>query len=587
MSSVDKNLNDTVTVNVYIKRKNHDNGLNLFEYADGVINGELPTLERDEFVNQFQHDHDCKDVVVQWANDNNLNVDLVHSGMSKVVLSGTVEQFNNLFQIKLVDNTENDHTYTNHESPIVIPDQIKDHITNIIGLNQTPLKPNAVLNPNKLSINNPILTDDDFFQLNEQLKDVNPLIQPEGPLQPDYQIYQNYLISSLVANLYNVPKGDGLGGNLGILHLSINGDPNYNQGWSQSDVDLQFNTFGFNSPSITTISVDGTQNSGVSGGEAMLDISVAGMVCPKANLLCYIHYNGGAQGIYDSIDYVVNDDQYYPDVLSISYGILDIVDYEPLFAALVVRGITPLVSSGDSGAYSAMSGKNQYMISCGGTNIGYSKVGSNFIKLGESGWTYSGGGQSALTKYKDPNIATDLPSYQNNITYRDFNSSNYTFNSAKKPTKRMIPDISAPADPNCGYYVVIDGSFYGYGGTSAASPFIAGVITRLNRLLGKRIGLPMSTFYNNQSAFNDIVDGYNVVGFPSGSGNYYSDANTDGKYIGYSCTPGWDAVTGLGTINGPNFYMLFRNGETYPKENYGFRNTEGPTYPRRVSYVTR
>ena len=77
------------------------------------------------------------------------------------------------------------------------------------------------------------------------------------------------------------------------------------------------------------------------------------------------------------------------------------------------------------------------------------------------------------------------------------------------------------------------------GGTSAVAPLWAGLITRINQILGKRVGFVNATLYSNPSAFNDIILGNNRVSSQGGSEN-----------LGYDATAGWDACTGLGSPRG-------------------------------------
>ena len=72
--------------------------------------------------------------------------------------------------------------------------------------------------------------------------------------------------------------------------------------------------------------------------------------------------------------------------------------------------------------------------------------------------------------------------------------------------------------------------------------------------------------FRSTGIFNDITVGNNACPLATG----------------YSATPGWDACTGLGSINGLLFYKLIKKGSTFPSLNYGFRPTSGQVYPRRT-----
>eukprot|EP00041_Stephanoeca_diplocostata_P028824 m.834170 g.834170 ORF g.834170 m.834170 type:complete len:1072 (+) comp23444_c0_seq4:147-3362(+) len=117
---------------------------------------------------------------------------------------------------------------------------------------------------------------------------------------------------------------------------------------------------------------------------------------------------------------------------------------------------------------------------------------------------------------------------------------------------RGYPDISAFAGR---IGVVLDGTASSSGGTSASSPFLAGVIAVLNSQL-QAVGKPYVGFLNpklyhaaenHPSSFNDIT---------SGNINCRGQTN-EGFFIccatGYNARAGWDPATGLGSLNFGNF----------------------------------
>ena len=78
------------------------------------------------------------------------------------------------------------------------------------------------------------------------------------------------------------------------------------------------------------------------------------------------------------------------------------------------------------------------------------------------------------------------------------------------------------------------------GGTSASSPFFAGLISLINeeRLkAGKpQMGFLNPFLYANPDAFFDVVKGTNAIGRGTGPSRY-----------GFAAAKGWDAATGLGS----------------------------------------
>ena len=104
---------------------------------------------------------------------------------------------------------------------------------------------------------------------------------------------------------------------------------------------------------------------------------------------------------------------------------------------------------------------------------------------------------------------------------------------------RTVADVSAVADPETGLavYDTADGApgWIVVGGTSAASPLVAGMIG-LSGHPERNAGA--ANLYAHAGAFNDVATGTNALGRDCGDS--------------YLCTakPGYDGPTGLGTPNG-------------------------------------
>jgi subtilase family serine protease len=138
-------------------------------------------------------------------------------------------------------------------------------------------------------------------------------------------------------------------------------------------------------------------------------------------------------------------------------------------------------------------------------------------------------------------------------------------------TGRAVPDIAALGDPNTGYLVgqtqtFPDGSVkyseYRLGGTSLASPLMAGVMALVNQARANAgeapAGFANPLFYTKltgSSAVHDIVDLPSTIATvrvnfansvdPS-AGLQYRLRTMDQTLILHT-TPGYDDVTGLGT----------------------------------------
>ncbi|KAH7390089.1 peptidase S8/S53 domain-containing protein [Cadophora sp. MPI-SDFR-AT-0126] len=107
---------------------------------------------------------------------------------------------------------------------------------------------------------------------------------------------------------------------------------------------------------------------------------------------------------------------------------------------------------------------------------------------------------------------------------------------------RGFPDVSAIG---LNVSVVLGGGVQVAGGTSAATPIIASIVTLLNEAriaAGKGpIGFLNPILYAHPEAFNDITEGGNP-----GCGTE-----------GFKAQPGWDPVTGLGSPNYPKLREIF------------------------------
>ncbi len=103
---------------------------------------------------------------------------------------------------------------------------------------------------------------------------------------------------------------------------------------------------------------------------------------------------------------------------------------------------------------------------------------------------------------------------------------------------RLVPDVALESDTSPGNYVVKNGSWFIVGGTSGAAPQWAGFFAQLNQKLGGNgLGNPGTRLYGlcGTAAYHDVTSG----------------SNGD-----YTASPGYDLVTGLGTIHAQNFFAL-------------------------------
>jgi len=518
MAATPTNLSDRITLSVLLSRPEY--AMSLKDWADSVISGDKPPLSREHFQQIYGATDETIATVAAFAEEHQLILVSSDSASAIVRIEGFVDQFNNLFNITIVDDIDNNgRPYRGFTGDITIPVEIASVVQSVDGFSTK-----QIFGPLLRKVEN-----EDIVALNDP---------GTGSLTPPQ-----------VANAYNFPTGTGAGVNIGILE--------WNGGWNQSDVTSSFSNIGLTAPTVTDINIPdgyGGYNKGSSspdGPETLLDIYCAGGAAPGAHL--YI-YNGDPNisytGFASAISYAVHDTTVNPKILSISYGapetfVPNLFALEDIFQSAVVLGITILVSSGDSGSYTgglgsaivSYPGSSAYVVSCGGTKL-IADTNTNTI-ISETVWnnypsqTYSAGGGGISA-----NISK--PPWQNGLTYNTYQ--NGVTGSATTLPKRGVPDFSGNADPYTGYRFYVNGTLQQYGGTSAVAPLFAGLFARIIANYGAT-GFVNQTVYANPGVFNDVTSGNNA---PTGT------------TLGYAATTGWDAASGWGTPNGTQLSYLFR-----------------------------
>jgi subtilase family serine protease len=262
--------------------------------------------------------------------------------------------------------------------------------------------------------------------------------------------------------------------------------------------------------------------------------------------------------------------------------------YEQYSLEAAMTGITVNFSSGDAGDNTSggtdLAAKTvefpadlPYVTGVGGTSV---LIGSKGQHLAEYGWqtdysqltngawtpappgTYSsggGGGTSVLFPqpfYQKGKVPTNISEY--------FGST----------PMRAVPDISAAGDPNTGFevgetQVFPDGTYwdqYRIGGTSLSSPLVAGVVAVADQFTHKSLGFINPLYYKllGTPALNDPKAPTSPVAqvrtnyansVDASAGYTYELGTIDVQQTTLHETPGYDDETGVGTPNGPAFFL--------------------------------
>ncbi len=315
-------------------------------------------------------------------------------------------------------------------------------------------------------------------------------------------------------------------------------------------------------------------------GEETLDVEAVHGMAPAAHIV-YVGAPNNFQDLDAALNYVVDKD--VAPIVTNSYGFNTellppgyIKPQEDTILQGAIEGIGIYFSSGDNSDESLVQGyvstdwpaSSPFVTSVGGTTLA---VGASNNYLFETGWgtttsSWTGAAWSPAPPgrwlYGAGGGVSRLfgePSYQQGVVP----SSVFT---AQGRTGRAVPDIAADADPNTGYLIgetqtFPDGSVkyseYRIGGTSLASPLIAGIMTLANQAAGHTLGFVNPLLYGlaGSSAFTDVVNPPSTVamvrtnyvnGVDASNGLAYV-LRTANQTLSLHTTTGYDDVTGLGT----------------------------------------
>lgn len=327
------------------------------------------------------------------------------------------------------------------------------------------------------------------------------------------------------------------------------------------------NASGFSSDyNFTVVSINGgsAENQG-NGGEANLDIAYT---MPFVQPLDVIYYSTGGRGPYINDDGIaapnasmsINEpwvpfleyllaQESVPQVISISYTddeqaipISYATRVCDLFMQLTSRGVSVLVASGDGGeagtgtsqmgcyANDGFRNKTEFLATFPADCPYVTAVGATASYSTVAAADFSSGGFSNYF---------GRPSWQEEAAAAYIAALNGSHAGWYNASGRGIPDIAA-----VGSRIAIGGGLHTKG-TSASTPIVASLVALINdkRL---RAGKPVLGFLNPLLYSGKVDDA--LTDCTEGSGGSCSFGNGEFE-TGFDALPGWDAVTGLGTIN--------------------------------------
>jgi subtilase family serine protease len=200
--------------------------------------------------------------------------------------------------------------------------------------------------------------------------------------------------------------------------------------------------------------------------------------------------------------------------------------------------ITYFASAGDTGSEVIYPSSSPWVVSAGGTTINRN---ANGHFLSESCWSGSGGGFSTVEDWTGSGDQGLGP-------WADYQYVLFGGTPFANPY-RSTPDMSFDSDPNSGVWVrdtdpTNGGGWYVVGGTSVASPALAGIVNSAGNKLGQAGPGGGGGWYTPGE--NNLI--YSQLGSAKNYPDNFYDVKTGSN--GHSAGAGYDQCTGVGSPRG-------------------------------------
>ena len=527
-------------------------------------------LTPEQYADQFGVSQNDLNQITGWLRSQNLNVVEIARGRDWIAVGGTAAAFEQAFDTPIHHYLVRGELHFANASEPSLPVALRGIVAGIHGLNDFRLKPAS-----------------------------RPQAAVSDAPSPQYEnanLCGHCLAPDDVATIYNVNPLYNSGLNGSGQKIAVVG-----QTQIRTDDIAQFRSF-FNLPAATpqVVLVSGQADPGVVNGdlgEADLDLEITGVIARNATIV-YVY----STDVIASAQYVI--DQNVAPVLSMSYGDCeaaytnsDSAQIQAMAQRANAEGITWLAPSGDDGATDCATdtfpgAKSMESVDLPGgipevTGVG----GTRFAEGSGNYWnaTNSSNNASALsyipeTSWNDTAVDGSPSASGGGKSMRFPKPSWQTGTGVPNDNARDVPDISISASADHDGYVVFtsDPTACGksnraeptlcqvvFGGTSVGPPLFAGLTAVVNQAVLSK-GLQSSPGLGNinpalytlagttPSAFHDIITGNNIINITCAP----TDRNCTPGPVGYNAGPGYDLVTGLGSVDAGAFVNAWIAGGT-------------------------
>jgi subtilase family serine protease len=491
-------------------------------------------LTPEEFGAEFGPADAGVQLVAGWLEAHGFAVEEVASGRGSINFSGTAAQVEEAFATEMHDYLVEGTIHHSNATEPSLPRGFAGLVHGVVSLNSFPLQ--------------------------AQHTDVRAVSAP------DYTFGGNHFIAPAdFATIYDLVSTHSAGTNGNGQTIAV---------LARTDIllaDVRGFRSSFDLPAKDPVFIHNGADPGDRGGgdeiESILDTEWSGAVAPQATIdLVVSGSTRSTDGIALSAQYAVSKN--LAPIVSLSYGLCESrlgasgqKFWTALWAQAAAQGITALVASGDSGAAGcddpggkrgfglAVSGlcSTPYDVCVGGTRFNdtanpgafwnsFNSPGTRASALsyipefawnenatvpGGSGLWSSGGGASKVYAKPSWQVAPGVPADR----------------------RRDVPDVALSAALHDGYVIAKGQDLFVIGGTSASTPAFAGLMALVGQAKGSRQGNVNPILY--QLAAHQYGAGGPHVFHDVTAGN-----NSVPRLKGFACVPGYDEVTGLGSVDG-------------------------------------
>ncbi len=448
-----------------------------------------------QFADEFGPSLGDYETVVNFLKDSGLQVTAIYPNRLLIEARGKVAQVEKAFAVKINIYTRDSQTFFANDRDPVLPLSVAQVIASVRGM-------------------------ENYLELRRHTR-VRSSVRHLSRIPPGYspqQIATAYDFNSAYAN--------GITGRGQTVAIATA------YGFRGSDVSSFWNYYGIKAPRYAAVAVGGSTR--YIDTETTLDLEQAGAMANGATFLVYEASTPRLSTFESVYNKIVSDNK--ASVVSTSWGICEqempdafLTADSNIFAEAAAQGQTWFAASGDNGSNDCGTStlaadypsSDPNVVAVGGTTLNLTSGGDI---LSETAWSDSGGGLS---------VVFSQPSYQTGPgVYNAYSNG-----------MRQTADVAFNADPNTGYSVYFNRSWWEMGGTSFGAPQWAAIFALVNQAHGIRIGAGGISLYG--LANNSPAQTYPAFHDSSTGANGY-----------YPSTGLWDYPTGWGS---PDVWNLVRD----------------------------